>query len=193
MRLIARTGVEMGGLAHPEGKGGPAAMAVQVEMAVVLFCEVIWLGNAHKSSSPLQEEEAGRREAEVQAELAVPEARVAAALGFVAVVHQDRGAKTVPRANPVNRVVKGRRDQFRQIDPRQAILNLYSKVPNRGRIWPDTKLDLNPTPVHKRWRTELMANTKIVTEPCIGFEIQFPMMASGMSSLDNYALNLNEN
>jgi hypothetical protein len=27
----------------------------------------------------------------------------------------------------------------------------------------------------------------------IGFEIQFPMIASGMSSLDYYALNLDEN
>ena len=39
-----------------------------------------------------------------------------------------------------------------------------------------------------------MANIKIVTELCrFGFEIQFLMIASGRSSLDNYALNLDEN
>ena len=39
-----------------------------------------------------------------------------------------------------------------------------------------------------------MANIKIVTEPCrLVLKSSFPMIASGMSSLDYYALNLDEN
>jgi hypothetical protein len=70
-----------------------------------------------KSNSPLQEEKVGRREAGDQGDLVVPEARVAAALGFAAVVQQDREVKTVPKANPVNPVGTGRRDRFLQTDP----------------------------------------------------------------------------
>jgi hypothetical protein len=33
-------------------------------------------------------------------------------------------------------------------------------------VVPGCCFGLNPTPVHKRWTTELMARIKIVTEPC---------------------------